>query len=57
MVTGRSVGGGPVVRNEDGVPQGGCLAIPFKVLIHRWIPTQLILHPFPSVRFDATCPR
>ena len=29
----------------------------FKVLIHRWIPTQRILHPFPSVRFDAMHPR
>lgn len=29
----------------------------FKVLIHRWIPTQRILHPFPSVRFDARHPR
>jgi RNA-directed DNA polymerase len=29
----------------------------FKVLIHRWIPTQHILHPFPSVRFDAMHPR
>ena len=29
----------------------------FKVLSHRWIPTQRILHPFPSVRFDATHPR
>jgi RNA-directed DNA polymerase len=28
-----------------------------KVLIHRWIPTQRILHPFPSVRFDAMHPR
>jgi RNA-directed DNA polymerase len=27
------------------------------VLIHRWIPTQRILPPFPSVRFDATHPR
>jgi group II intron reverse transcriptase/maturase len=26
-------------------------------LIQRWIPTQRILHPFPSVRFDATHPR
>jgi RNA-directed DNA polymerase len=26
-------------------------------LIRRWIPTQRILHPFPSVRFDATHPR
>jgi hypothetical protein len=29
----------------------------FKVLIHRWIPTQRIMHPFPSVRFDAMPPR
>jgi hypothetical protein len=29
----------------------------FGVLIRRWIPTQRILHPFPSVRFDATHPR
>jgi RNA-directed DNA polymerase len=29
----------------------------FKVLIHRWIPTQRIPHPFPSVRFDAMHPR
>jgi RNA-directed DNA polymerase len=29
----------------------------FKVLIHRWIPTQRILPPFPSVRFDAMPPR
>jgi hypothetical protein len=29
----------------------------FKVLIHRWIPTQRILHPFPRVRFDAMPPR
>ena len=29
----------------------------FKVLIHRWIPAQRILHPFPSVRFDAMHPR
>jgi RNA-directed DNA polymerase len=29
----------------------------FKVLIHRWMPTQRILHPFPSVRFDAMHPR
>jgi group II intron reverse transcriptase/maturase len=29
----------------------------FKVLIHRWIPTQRILQPFPSVRFDAMHPR
>jgi hypothetical protein len=29
----------------------------FKVLIHRWIPTQRILHPFPRVRFDAMHPR
>ena len=29
----------------------------FGVLIQRWIPTQRILHPFPSVRFDATHPR
>ena len=28
-----------------------------KVLIHCWIPTQRILHPFPSVRFDAMHPR
>lgn len=28
-----------------------------RVLIHRWIPTQRILHPFPSVRFDAMHPR
>jgi RNA-directed DNA polymerase len=26
-------------------------------LIRRWIPTQRILHPVPSVRFDATHPR
>jgi RNA-directed DNA polymerase len=26
-------------------------------LIRRWIPTQRILHPFPSVRFDAMHPR
>ena len=25
----------------------------FQALIHRWIPIQRILHPFPSVRFDA----
>jgi hypothetical protein len=29
----------------------------FQVLIYRWIPTQRILHPFPSVRFDARHPR
>jgi hypothetical protein len=29
----------------------------FKVLIQRWIPSQRILHPFPSVRFDAMHPR
>jgi RNA-directed DNA polymerase len=29
----------------------------FKVLLHCWIPTQRILHPFPSVRFDAMHPR
>jgi hypothetical protein len=29
----------------------------FGMLIHRWIPTQRLLHPFPSVRFDATHPR
>jgi RNA-directed DNA polymerase len=29
----------------------------FKVWIHRWIPTQRLLHPFPSVRFDAMHPR
>ena len=29
----------------------------FQVLIYRWIPTQRILHPFPSVRFDAMHPR
>ena len=29
----------------------------FKVLIHRWIPTQRILHPFPTVRLDAMHPR
>lgn len=29
----------------------------FQVLIHRWIPTQRILHPFPRVRFDAMHPR
>ena len=29
----------------------------FGGLIQRWIPTQRILHPFPSVRFDATHPR
>ncbi len=29
----------------------------FKALIHRWIPTQRLLQPFPSVRFDATHPR
>jgi group II intron reverse transcriptase/maturase len=29
----------------------------FGTLIHRWIPTQRILHPFPSVRFDAMHPR
>jgi hypothetical protein len=29
----------------------------FKVLMHRWIPTQRLLHPFPSVRFDARHPR
>ena len=29
----------------------------FQVLIPRWIPTQRILHPFPSVRFDARHPR
>jgi hypothetical protein len=29
----------------------------FTVLIHRWLPTQRILHPFPSVRFDAMHPR
>jgi RNA-directed DNA polymerase len=28
-----------------------------KPLIRRWIPTQRILHPFPSVRFDAMHPR
>jgi RNA-directed DNA polymerase len=27
------------------------------VLIQRWIPSQRILHPFPSVRFDAMHPR
>jgi hypothetical protein len=26
-------------------------------LIQRWIPPQRILHPFPSVRFDATHPK
>jgi RNA-directed DNA polymerase len=26
-------------------------------LVRRWIPSQRILHPFPSVRFDATHPR
>jgi hypothetical protein len=25
----------------------------FTALLHRWLPTQRILHPFPSVRFDA----
>jgi hypothetical protein len=25
----------------------------FKVLLHCWIPTQRILHPFPNVHFDA----
>jgi len=29
----------------------------FKVLIQRWILSQRILHPFPSVRFDAMHPR
>ena len=29
----------------------------FGVLVRRWIPTQRILHPFPSVRFDAMHPR
>jgi RNA-directed DNA polymerase len=29
----------------------------FGVLLRRWIPTQRILHPFPSVRFDAMHPR
>ena len=29
----------------------------FQVLIQRWIPAQRILHPFPSVRFDAMHPR
>jgi RNA-directed DNA polymerase len=29
----------------------------FKALIQRWIPSQRILHPFPSVRFDAMHPR
>jgi RNA-directed DNA polymerase len=29
----------------------------FPALICRWIPTQRILHPFPSVRFDARHPR
>jgi RNA-directed DNA polymerase len=29
----------------------------FGGLIQRWLPTQRILHPFPSVRFDATHPR
>jgi RNA-directed DNA polymerase len=29
----------------------------FGVLLHRWIPSQRILHPFPSVRFDAMHPR
>jgi RNA-directed DNA polymerase len=29
----------------------------FQVLIHRWLPTQRILHPFPSVRFAAMHPR
>jgi hypothetical protein len=28
----------------------------FQVLIYRWIPTQRILHPSPSVRFDARHP-
>ena len=28
-----------------------------QVLISRWIPTRRILHPFPSVRFDARHPR
>jgi RNA-directed DNA polymerase len=26
-------------------------------LVRRWIPSQRILHPFPSVRFDATHPK
>ena len=34
-----------------------CWAWTFGVLIHRWIPTQRILHPFPSVRFAAMHPR
>jgi RNA-directed DNA polymerase len=29
----------------------------FTVRIHRWIPTQRLLPPFPSVRFDARPPR
>jgi RNA-directed DNA polymerase len=29
----------------------------FKGLIHRWIPPQRRLHPFPGVRVDATPPR
>jgi RNA-directed DNA polymerase len=29
----------------------------FGLLLRRWIPTQRILHPFPSVRFDAMHPR
>jgi group II intron reverse transcriptase/maturase len=29
----------------------------FQVLMQRWIPSQRLLHPFPSVRFDAMHPR
>jgi hypothetical protein len=29
----------------------------FQVLMHRWIPPQRLLHPFPRVRFDAMPPR
>jgi hypothetical protein len=29
----------------------------FGVLLRRWIPTQRLLHPFPSVRLDAMHPR